>query len=842
MIRITKNIVVIAIYFTVLGFGTFSYGQFCKDRAQGDGIKWNLTPTYSFDDWLAYSGFAIQWDLSYPVSPVTIHELDIDISESVLNNYVYDSKIPPTIIPYFSASINGTPVALSICSRQELAIAECLWGRFDKGLLHNGNNEIALVFNGPNIIAEIDYKYCYTPKIRTPIPFRHKVELRHPKDKDNTIAKQIYSEAKTGAFTYNGTFFFQIYDPLEEFGKALDELLSEFDRRLEQYKQLLPAQQERYRNYNARLEQFVKDISELFSKDLLEITPDAIAELISELGIDPQFDLALQKVITDFLSTAQKTISELRDLVQGQVTDTTQKMEEMVNRIAQNVLGDGFSLEALNNYQPVVPQVEVPEVSIPEITPETGKPYTDENNPYLAEANGVIATLLAKTNGAVVVDRGGFIDIVLAWRKRQLEYEMMLLGSDVIIQREAEAFRKANDKVRDFIMQFMDENGWFRDHIAPADARHFLDMLSDPASDASPAIHELAGRLKLAVDKWSPTPCPEMATFFVLLAGFRDWYDGYKATINSGADPAANAEIEASTESLLLSLIDTAFNIGVSQIPYVGDAIDLCEIVTGKERCVPAGKDLSTTERAWSTVGLVAGSAKFWRFVGEKTGSLFKIFSRRAEIVIEETADITAAERKALAKQTRRYLQKETIEWLEGACLGVRSTPDNSRCGKALKWMMDEFGHTELEELCQLSKFREGVWKLNPFTRGTAIEMALGNRLKTEGWTILDDLVPGKNFPLFDFRKGNIFSSLKSVDTGTTAWASRMQKVMEKIENEYMEAIKKVGDGTNPGTAILVLEVRIQPGGIAGAKDLLERLVKFGQGRQPPITFNYSEF
>lgn len=651
--------------------GSETRAQHCSDWHRLAGGGFNETPRCSPT---TPSTFRIRWYVAHQQKTFrcpgagTGVEMNARITSSEVSATDFIVGCDEQTRPYFQLSVNGKYLPLCIsdplvetppdweergmCERE---MGSYLEARFDRSLLVDGNNTLKFAFDAPALIANIDAIYCN--KARTTIPLVHELTLLGPEGLDKSVLSATY----LGSFSYDGSFPMSFYDPRKEFAKALDQLLQDFDQRLAQYQQLLPAQQERYRQYNEKLRQFAEKLTNLFSKDILEVAASEIAALVADLGAGPELEQALLKKITDFLDLAKKQIGELRDEVKGLVAETTQKMEEMVNKIANNVLGEGFDLNDLDNYQPSEQLSQVPEISIPEITEE--KPYTDENNPYLAFANEVISQLLSKTNGAVVVDRGGFIDIVLAWRKRQIEFEMLLLGGDVIIQKEADAFRSANEKVQNTILQFMDDSGWFRDHVAPQDARAFLDGLIDPKSDTEPTIREKALRLKLEINRWSPAPKPEMATFFTLLSGFRSWYEAYKLTRSLSLDPGDVIDISRATESLMESLINTAASIGVSFVPFVGDSLDFCELVTGKEMCRPDGPDLSSTGRIFSGLGLIAGSGVFWRTIG-KIGTATPQLAEGLARVAEQMSDLAKSAARSLAKRLKK-LSPKSLEYLQ---------------------------------------------------------------------------------------------------------------------------------------------------------------------------------
>ncbi|KTB55901.1 MULTISPECIES: hypothetical protein [Pseudomonas] len=107
------------------------------------------------------------------------------------------------------------------------------------------------------------------------------------------------------------------------------------------------------------------------------------------------------------------------------------------------------------------------------------------------------------------------------------------------------------------------------------------------------------------------------------------------------------------------------------------------------------------------------------------------------------------------------------------------------------------------------------VWTLRPTQRGVDIESYLA---KTEyspqsGWYNVGAERNGY-FPLVDFQNGNTLVSLKSVDTVGSTWLSRMQ--------DHIIDLGTNGAKVNGLPANMVLDLRVQPGGSAAAKSLVE--------------------
>lgn len=101
-----------------------------------------------------------------------------------------------------------------------------------------------------------------------------------------------------------------------------------------------------------------------------------------------------------------------------------------------------------------------------------------------------------------------------------------------------------------------------------------------------------------------------------------------------------------------------------------------------------------------------------------------------------------------------------------------------------------------------------------PTARRVAIESQLE---KTEysaanGWYQVGAEKNGY-FPLVNFQNGNTLVSLKTVDTTGSTWLPRMKDVIDQLGTS--------GATVNGTAAQMVLDLRVQPSGLAAAKDLV---------------------
>jgi hypothetical protein len=131
---------------------------------------------------------------------------------------------------------------------------------------------------------------------------------------------------------------------------------------------------------------------------------------------------------------------------------------------------------------------------------------------------------------------------------------------------------------------------------------------------------------------------------------------------------------------------------------------------------------------------------------------------------------------------------------------------------------------------------KRSVWSLDPKVRGRRIEAAVSEEYTAAGWQRADDFInpsmgqPFKsdNFPLIDFQKGNSLTSSKSVDTTGKTWMSRMESHIRDLSTR--------GATVNGNPASMILDMRVQPGGMSAASPLVR------YGRQRGVTVVIKEF
>ncbi len=206
-----------------------------------------------------------------------------------------------------------------------------------------------------------------------------------------------------------------------------------------------------------------------------------------------------------------------------------------------------------------------------------------------------------------------------------------------VSQAEWNAFLAAEARVTTYISTWVDPAGWFRDCPLTLEDKLVVD------SPQLAQFQDLAKAIKRGLNGWRG------AQATMEQRGVMDTLTAVAFGI-SGLDEEpeeTRQQVRAILDGAVVAIGEVT-KIGVGMSP-IGDFIDICELVTGREMCNPFGAELGMGGRIAAGIGVVIGSGAFWRFaagavrnrrVGERIADLAKRFS-----------DIPLPEVKALRKQ-----------------------------------------------------------------------------------------------------------------------------------------------------------------------------------------------
>ncbi|WP_236644156.1 hypothetical protein [Sorangium cellulosum] len=216
----------------------------------------------------------------------------------------------------------------------------------------------------------------------------------------------------------------------------------------------------------------------------------------------------------------------------------------------------------------------------------------------------MLAALEADVSGRVVIFRADFVANVRAWRSNSAALEIALRDRMGVSLAETNAFLNAQNRITGFVRQFLDASDGFEESPVPADLRAVVDTVLKPRFDT------LADQMKDNLNLWTGGGLDlEQTQLYLTISAFA----GAMSTVGEGVE--AYAEV-------MQTLVHATTRIGVGFVPVVGPALDLCEAVTGKAFCLPAGRALSDEERIFSGVGFGLGAAvgPMWRAVKTSSG------------------------------------------------------------------------------------------------------------------------------------------------------------------------------------------------------------------------------
>ncbi|XXY53731.1 hypothetical protein WME91_21595 [Sorangium sp. So ce269] len=339
------------------------------------------------------------------------------------------------------------------------------------------------------------------------------------------------------------------------------------------------------------LRQLDTELHDLVSRPLDEISRtdlDAILDRYKDV-VDAETRAAMEQLVDDL----KKSVSDLEDELGRLLDEFGAQADEVADLATHDARAEGWNPDDPWAYalgESDVPWVEVPDIS------EVDGAFDEGRDPYAAYADGVIAALEADVSGDVVVARADFVANVRAWRANSAALEIALRDRMGVSLAETNAFLNAQNRIAGVVRRFMDASDWFADSPVPADLRVQVDTVLKPRFDA------LADQMKDSLNQWTGDGLDlEQTQLYQTISAFA----GAMSTVGEGVEAYAG---------MMQTLVHATTRIGVGFVPVVGPALDLCEAVTGKEWCLPAGRELSDEERIFSGLGvLAAATGPFWR-------------------------------------------------------------------------------------------------------------------------------------------------------------------------------------------------------------------------------------
>ncbi|AGC42664.1 hypothetical protein MYSTI_01316 [Myxococcus stipitatus DSM 14675] len=379
----------------------------------------------------------------------------------------------------------------------------------------------------------------------------------------------------------------------------------------------------------ARLDSLQAELEALLQKGFDELTA---AELDALLKRYADLPAGTRNALVNLVADLKKNVAQLRAEIARITTELGLHVDEAVSLIEAAVAQAGHDLNSPDSFETGSGLDEVPDVTVPEVVPNDD--FDPEHDPYAAFAQQVISRLEQQMGTGSAEDRRGFLSTVRSWRVNVAAMQRSLEARAAVSTQEWAAFLNARQSVASYVLNFMDESGWFLDSPIPLEIRERLDSVLMAHTP------QAANALKDALAGWDANMTPEERLFL--------------DTINAMLQGAASAimSVDWGFERLLelTQMVNSAATaaVEISRVLVgftpVGDILDLCEAVTGKKFCMPGGENLSTEERVASGLGVFIGSGAFWHGVM----AVAPVGARVAKTIDNLLLDLGAAEARLL--------------------------------------------------------------------------------------------------------------------------------------------------------------------------------------------------
>ncbi|WP_437319648.1 hypothetical protein [Sorangium sp. So ce385] len=403
------------------------------------------------------------------------------------------------------------------------------------------------------------------------------------------------------------------------------------------------------------LQQLDTELHDLVSRPLDEISRtdlDAILDRYKDV-VDAETRAAMEQLVDDL----KRSVSDLESELGRLLDEFGAQADEVADLATQDARTEGWNPDDPQAY--ALGENEVPWVEVPDIAEVDGA-FDEGRDPYAAYADAVLAALEADVSDGVVVARADFVANVRAWRENSAALEIALRDRMGVSLAETNVFLKAQNRITAFVRRYMDASDWFVDTPVPADLRLVVDTVLKPRFDA------LADQMKDSLNQWTGDGLDlEQTQLHQTISAFA----GAMSTVGEGAEAYAG---------VMQTLVHATTRIGVGFVPVVGPALDLCEAVTGKAWCLPAGRELSDEERIFSGMGFGLGAVgPMWRAV--KTSSGLRPAAIR---VAGEIAEIEEA--------FAQIVKTNRVRGYKGLTGAITTKPVNIFEKKAAKFLVDD--------------------------------------------------------------------------------------------------------------------------------------------------------
>lgn len=443
---------------------------------------------------------------------------------------------------------------------------------------------------------------------------------------------------------------------LQEINPALAQAIATLEVAISKERAFLAANASKVADLAAQqstLQQLDTELHDLVARPLDEIATtdlDAILDRYAGL-VDAATRAALEQLIHDLKQSVVDLENELASLI-----DSFGAQADAVADLAtQAATASGFKPDDPTSYG--LGPGSTASVDIPDIS-SVAAAFSPGNDPYATYADAVITGLQADVANGKVTARADFIANVRAWRANETALQKALALRVSLSQAETNAFLNGQSSVTQYVHTFMDASDWFKDTNAPPELRAYVDGVLKQAFNG--LSDDMKDRLNLQNED---TIDLAQTQLFRTMSAF----GGAMSALGDQAAPYVD---------VMQTLVAATERVGVGFVPFVGPALDLCECVTGKEWCLPSGKDLSPAQRVFSGAGVaIGGVAHYW--AGVKNAGI----SPAAALIADEVAQVDEALAQGLHANPRTWYKT-----LRGAASEIKEPFERT----AGKWMQED--------------------------------------------------------------------------------------------------------------------------------------------------------
>lgn len=383
---------------------------------------------------------------------------------------------------------------------------------------------------------------------------------------------------------------------------------------------------------------------------------DTAFDQIKDLHVDDIRESHIDRVTPalDLFRDLKRTLGELKQ-ESALLREQFEEIFNDVNTVAQaelernNILREDYS----TRHPLILTDIAIPELVVDDL-------FSPEDDIYNAYADKVIENLTALHNAG---EYAQFITSVKAWLVSTQRLRNNLQHETFQSPAEWEALTSAFERVEAFIFgsdtqaPILDRDLWFSDSPVTLEQREAIGFIKTHYKQKAAIIEN-------EVRTWRGKVLTEEQQS--MLEAFEALGAGINELLNSGQTPSKDVDN-------LVSGAAIAVKEGVkcaATVIAAGDFGDFYEVIVGKSICT--GEQLSHSERAFSSLGLIVGNGVFWRGVAKAAGLISD-----AKLVAKLTSDIMQKAH-ALGVTSKQQLER-LAEIVNGTLSCTVSSTSSSR-------------------------------------------------------------------------------------------------------------------------------------------------------------------